>query len=370
MIAVARLRRLFDGRWNLAPAAPDRRSDVRVSVLIPARDEEANIGRLLDSLDAQDHENIEVIVVDDHSSDRTAEIAAQHRCRVISGAPLPDGWMGKVWALEQAQAAATGDILLFVDADTWHHPAAVRTVAVTMNATGAAECDALVVLGNQRIESLAERVVPPLFWSLVLSLLDPERHADPSLPDDALGNGQFAAYRANVYRDAGGHAAVRDRIVEDVALARLLKHAGARSRIFLGSTLTATRMYEGWGSVWRGFSKNAAVVDPARPVLSASLTLAACALVAQAELWPWVTFSLGASHPILAAAGAAQLVLILWGRALTYRHACDAPRYDVGAYLLQPLGAAVGIAIMLNSLRLGLSRRAVWKGRVVAGRSL
>ncbi len=365
MIAVARLRRLFDGRWNLAGAPIDRRSDVRVSVLIPARDEETNIGRLLASLDAQDHDNIEVIVVDDHSSDRTVEIARRHRCRVISSAPLPEGWMGKVWALDQAQAVATGDILLFVDADTWHHPAAVRTVALQM-----VDCDALVVLGKQRIVSLAERLIPPMFWALVLSLLDPARHADPALPDDALGNGQFAAYRAVSYRAAGGHAAVKDRIVEDVALARLLKRGGARSRLFLGPNLTFTRMYEGWGSVWRGFSKNAAVVDPARPVLSASLTLAASLLVAQAELWPWAALAMAGSHPFLALAGALQIALIGWGRALVYRHACEAPRRDVLAYLLQPLGAVFGIAIMLNSLRLGLGRGAVWKGRVVAGRSL
>lgn len=360
LIAAVRLRRLFDGRWTLGPTAA--RPKARVSVLVPARNEEAAIDVLLASLDAQDHDDVEVIVVDDHSTDRTVEIARAHRCHVSSAPPLPEGWMGKCWALHHGAALATGDILLFVDADTTHHPAAVRTVAAEM-----ADCDALVVLGRQRIVSLAERVVPPLFWSLVLSLLDPPRHADPALPDDALGNGQFAAYRAEVYRAAGGHAAVRDRIVEDVALARVLKRAGARSRIRLGPELTSTRMYDGWASVWRGFSKNAAVVDPERPVLSAGLTLAAALLVAQAELWPWVAFGLG---PGLALAGAIQLALVLYGRVLTFRHACAGPRFDLPALILQPVGAVVGIAIMLNSLRLGLGGGANWKGRRVRGRSL
>lgn len=361
LLAVLKLRALFSGRWRLDPLPPGEAAPLRVSVCIPARDEARVIGRLLASLDAQDHADLEVILVDDHSTDETAAIAARHRCRVLRGAPLPEGWLGKNWALHQAVREATGEILLFVDADTWHHPAAVRTVADALR-----ERDVLVVLGHQQVDSLAERLVPPFFWSLILSLFDPARAEDPARPDDALGNGQFAAFRREAYLAAGGHEAVKDRIVEDVALARAVKRVAPRFALRLGPELTHTRMYEGWSSVWRGFSKNAAVVDPERKGLSAALTLVSLLLVFQAELWPWLALGLS---PGLAAAGAAQLVLIFYGRFLVMKHVCKAER-DPRPYLLQPLGAAVGMAIMLNSLRQGLTGRVSWKGRRIRSRSL
>ncbi len=378
LLAVAKLSVLFSRRWRIEPGAGSAPSRASLSVCIPARDEAAVIGRLLASLDAQDLDGVEVIVVDDRSSDGTGAIARQHRCRVIEGTEPPEGWLGKNWALKQAVDAASGEILLFVDADTWHAPSACRRVVEVMQELGV---DVLVVLGGQRVESWAERLVQPFFWSLLLSLFDPARAEDPRWPDDAMGNGQFAAYRREAYLRAGGHEAVRDRIVEDVALVREVKRRGGRYAVRVGPALTATHMYRGLGQLWRGFKKNAAVVDPDRKGLSVTLTTVALVLVFQADLWPWTVIALatlGASPvetPGIVAMAVAQLAAIFAGRFLVYRYLCDATsgvalsRHPL-VYVLQPVGALVGMAAMLASLLTQLRGATEWKGRRVRARSL
>lgn len=365
-LAVAQVRRLTAGRWTLGvPADGERRDAVRVSCIVPARDEAARIGCVLASLDAQDHGDLEVIVVDDGSSDGTAAIASRHRCRVVDGAPLPEGWLGKPWALHQGVAASTGQVLWFVDADTWHAPAAARAIAVQM-----AEVDALVLVGAQALESVAERLLPPFLWVMLLTLFFPERHEDPRFPDDAMGNGQCAAFTREAYLRAGGHEAVRDRVVEDVALARAAKRAGARSRFRVAPALTATRMYEGWRSAWAGFSKNAAIVDPSRRGLSIALTLVSIALVLHAEVFP---VALIAAHahlgPELAIAGAVQLALVVASRAALGRGLVIGG-LPAWAVLLAPVGALLGSALMAWSLGVQLAGRARWKGRALRARSL
>ncbi len=394
LLAVVKLRVLFSPRWRIEPGPPAKSVRASLSVCVPARDEAAVIGRLLASLDAQDLDGVEVIVVDDRSSDGTGGIARQHRCRVIEGTDPPEGWLGKNWALKQAVDAASGDILLFVDADTWHVPSACRRVAEVMDDLGA---DVLVVLGGQRVESWAERLVQPFFWSLLLSLFDPARAEDPRWPDDAMGNGPFAAFRREAYLRSGGHEAVRDRIVEDVALVREVKRRGGRYAVRVGPELTATHMYQGLGQLWRGFKKNAAVVDPDRKGLSITLTSAALLLVFQAELWPWTVFVLACmadpvtadggwgwfagfrpSHvatPGIVAMAVAQLAAIFAGRFLVYRQLCDRvsgaglSRQPL-VYMLQPLGAIIGMASMLASLITQLRGATEWKGRRVRARSL
>ncbi|MBM4393219.1 MAG: glycosyltransferase, partial [Deltaproteobacteria bacterium] len=380
LLAVAKLRVLFSPRWRLDPApAGEGAGRTRLSVCVPARDEAAVIDRLLASLDAQDLDGIEVIVVDDRSTDGTGDIARRHRCRVIEGTEPPESWLGKNWALQQAVDAATGEVLLFVDADTWHAPGACRSVLATMERL---DVDVLVVLGGQRVEGWAERLVQPFFWSLLLSLFDPSRAKDPRYPDDAMGNGQFAAFRREAYLRAGGHEAVRDRIVEDVALVREVKRRGGRYAVRVGPAITATHMYRGLDQLWRGFKKNAAVVDPDRKGLSVALTAAALVLVFQAELWPWTVLlfdlavlavgelphlaGFNADDEVAISAGAwlspggwaavklmaaGQLAAIFAGRFLVYHHLCDARSYVVLSrhplvYLLQPLGAVVGMAAM------------------------
>lgn len=341
----------------------------RVSICVPARDEERVIGRLLASLCAQDAADIEILVVDDHSTDRTGAIVDEYaardpRVRKVVPPALPEGWLGKNHALHVASQHATGDLLLFVDADTVHHPAAVRTAVEILG-----DADVLVVLSGQEVGSWAERVISPFFWSLVLSAVDPSAAEDPARPDEAMGNGQFALFRAAPYRAIGGHEAVRDVVVEDVSLVRRLKHAGARYRLAVGPDLTRTRMYRSFQEVWRGFSKNVAVVRPDHRVGDTLITLGVIVLVALAELGPWLAFGIGGWCVL---PGLVHLAALVWMRSAVLRRICRQPSDtwpavpESGSWaLLQPIGAVLGVLIFCNALRLQWTRGATWKGRAL-----
>ncbi len=376
--AAGHIRKVLHPRWRLEPAPPEVQSRLSVSVCVPARNEAAVIDRLLDSLDRQDHPLVEVIVCDDRSDDDTGARAARHRCTVVAGSEPPEGWIGKQWALTHAAAAATGDVLCFVDADTWHHPAALRTSLALMEAE---EADVLVLVSGHALGSWSERWVLPFLWSALLSFLSIENAQDPSRPNDAMGNGQFWLVRRTTYVAMGGHERVKDRLVEDVAIVRELKRAGARFRLRFAPTLTRTRMYTGWSQLWSGLEKNAAITDPARPVLSIALSVLSLVLTVMAELWPWIVAAgalfLGGpwAHPALLSFAAAQLFFILLGRARVFAALCDDPSGErlsrnPRVLLAQPLGVLLGMVIMLNSLQAQLRGTTGWKGRRVQGRSL
>lgn len=376
-MSVVQAGRTLSARWRLAPS-PDARSDTRVSVVVPARDEAAVIDRLLTSLDAQDHPHLEVVVCDDRSTDDTGARARTHRCRVVEGSEPPPGWLGKPWAITTAAEATTGDVLCFVDADTWHDPAAIRTCVAFMEREGA---DVLVVVSGHHLGSWPERWVMPFFWAAMLGFIDVERADDPKRPDDAMGNGQFWLVRREAWAKIGGHGAVRAKLAEDVAIVRALKAAGARARLRFGPDLTRTRMYTCFAQLWRGFEKNAAVVDPAQPKLSAALTVLAMALLVQAELWPWLVAALAPTvgglwaHPAALGLAAAQLLALWVGRAQVLGALCDdasgvrLSRHPL-TFLGQPVGALLGLLAIANSLQAQLRGTTRWKGRRVAGTSL
>ncbi|MSP55598.1 MAG: glycosyltransferase [Myxococcales bacterium] len=346
----------------------------RVSICVPARDEERVIGRLLESLCAQTWPDLEILVVDDHSTDRTAAIlddwaARDPRIVRVIPPPLPVGWLGKNHALHIASERASGDLLLFVDADTLHHPRAVEAAVTAIEGSGGA--DVLVVLSGQEVGSWAEKVVSPFFWGLILPAVNLAAAEDPTRPNEAMGNGQFAMYRASAYRAAGGHAAVRDVVVEDVSLVRRMKQAGMRYRLVIGSGLTRTRMYRSFIEVWHGFSKNVAIVRPGHRLGDSAMTGAVITLVGLAELGPWIALTAGSWCWI---PGLLHLAALIWLRSAILRRMCCSPgdswpgqpvSHPLGWALLQPLGAMLGLAIFCNALRLQWTRGGRWKGRVL-----
>ncbi len=344
---------------------------LRVSVCVPARDEERVIGRLLDSLRAQTWPDLEILVADDHSSDRTGDIVDEHaardrRVRRIVPPTLPPGWLGKNHALHVVSEVATGDLLLFVDADTVHHPEAIAVAVAAL-----ADADVLVALSGQELGSWAEKVVSPYFWSLVLPAISIAAAEDPEKPNEAMGNGQFALYRASAYRSLAGHASVRDVVVEDVSLVRRMKAAGARYRLIVAPALTRTRMYRSFGEVWRGFSKNVAVVRPDHRLGDTATTSLVISLVALAELGPFVAFAAGGWCWL---PGALHLTALVWLRSAVLRRMGSTPAegwpptpvpYPLAWALLQPIGAVLGVFIFVNALRLQWTRGAEWKGRAL-----
>jgi hypothetical protein len=228
----------------------------RVSVLVPARDEAAQIAACLDSVDGAD----EVLVLDDGSRDGTATIAAAHGARVLTGTAPPPGWLGKPHACAQLAAAASGDVLVFLDADVRLRPGAVRAAVHLLETTG---LDLVSPHPRQEVATVAERLVQPLLqWSILttLPLRLAERSPRPSL---AAANGQFLVVRRTAYERAGGH--VPDAVIDDLALLRAIKRSGGRGGIVDGTDLASCRMYEGWAALRDGYGKSlwAALGTPA-----------------------------------------------------------------------------------------------------------
>ncbi len=231
-----------------------------VSIVVPARDEERSIEDCVRSLCVQQFVDAEVIVVDDRSTDRTPDILARltaqfANLRVVRGEALPEGWIGKPWALVPGAAAARGAWLLFTDADSVHAKAGVASALAFARA---ADVDALSIVTHQELGSFAERATLPFILGMIFYASGTlERLNDPMQPERALANGQYVLVRRDAYDALGGHAALRGEIVEDVAFARRIK-ADGRFRYVLGggTALARVRMYRSLSEVWDGFAKN------------------------------------------------------------------------------------------------------------------
>jgi chlorobactene glucosyltransferase len=257
IIGVTNLRELRRRRRarHALPAEPPR-----VSILVPARDEERTIGACVASLVAQDYPagRFEILVLDDRSTDRTGQIvaalAAQPTAvRVLSGSALPDGWGGKAHACQHLADAATGDWLLFVDADTTHAPEMLRAV---IGAALTHDAEALTLLPRMQTGTVGERLLVPHLFFFLLALQPLTLLERPYEARFVFANGQFFLVRRDLYRRAGGHAAVREQLMEDLALGLRCKRAGARLLLLDGGDLVACRMYEGFGAAWRGFVRS------------------------------------------------------------------------------------------------------------------
>ncbi len=234
-----------------------------VSIIVPARNEERNIRYCVTSLLEQDYDDYEVIVVDDGSTDATVaildEIAQTHphgdRLWVLHLRNLPEGWAGKTHALHAGVQEATGDWLLFTDADTWHAPNALHSSITRAINEG---IDLFSLATNQDLPDFWNRVMMPLAY-IGISMQYPLKLVnDPSSPV-AVANGQYLLICRAVYDAVGGYARpeLRDTLLDDRDLAQVVKRSGFRIRLEDGRDLVQVHMYEGLGEIWRGWRKNA-----------------------------------------------------------------------------------------------------------------
>lgn len=337
-----------------APTPPLPGNLPRVSVLVPARNEAAVIGTTVSSLLQQTYPDYELLVLDDGSTDGTAVKAAaaargDPRLRIIHGQPLPPGWLGKNWACHQLAQAASGDLLVFTDADVQWQPPALAGLVTKMAQTGAG---LLTVWPTQHTRSLAERLVVPLIGMVIMAYLP--LLAVHYLPWSifAAANGQCMAFRRSVYEKVGGHTAVRQQIIEDIALAQRIKQHGHPLRMADGNGLIGCRMYGNWQEVKAGFAKNIlAGHGGSVPFLLASTVFHWLVFVIP---WLWWLFD-GSQWPLVAAGVGIRAL----SAAITRQRLIDT--------LFMPVSVLLMTSIAVQAMRWHYSGGPRWKGRVAHG---
>jgi chlorobactene glucosyltransferase len=363
VVTMWRIRRSRDLAELPADSPPDA---PLVSVVIPARDERRNIEACVRSALATTYPALEVVVVDDHSSDGTGDIVrtlsrADSRVRLVENPDLPEGWFGKPWACTTGANAAKGEIFCFTDADACHGTGLIARAVREMHAS---RLDMLSVAGRQELGSFWERIVQPhVFWMIGSRYGGTEAINRSRKVEDKIANGQCIFVRRDAYEAVGGHGAVREHVAEDVALAQHLFASGKRTALILGHDELTTRMYTSLREIMAGWRKNVfaggreampfgrlgQVIFPALLLLMPILTLAPPLVLAGAAI-------VGAPALItIAAAIAVAAELATW--AVVYRWMGVPVRYA----LLFPLGAAVFAVIALQAI--GRGSRVEWKGR-------
>jgi chlorobactene glucosyltransferase len=333
-----------------------------ISVLVPARNEALNIEPCLTSLLQQDYPHYEVIALDDQSSDETGAIlsllsAANPRLRVLSGTPLPPGWVGKPWACQQLAQASRGDLLLFTDADTRHHPNTLGEAASARQAEGAA---LLSGMPRQELCTWSERIAIPVLPFVLFALLPMPLARRLPFESMSAAVGQFLLFTRPAYEQIGGHAAVYSTSLEDLAFARLVKRQRLPWAFLNLSRRVSCRMYRSGGEAFAGISKNLFAVF-------------GCRLLPFAFAWLWLLYvfiqplvglgarlagvSLPRFSPALALA-AVGLSLLLW--ALTHRTFGLPPANA----LLYPLTILSSVGMAFWSAWAHYTGRSMsWKGR-------
>lgn len=340
---------------------PPATVDEPVSVLVPMRDEATNAGACVETLLAQDV--ADVVVLDDGSTDGTADVvraagAGDPRLRLVTGTPPPDGWLGKPHACARLAAAARpgSTVLVFVDADVRLAPGAVAAAVAELRRAGVG-----LLSPYPRIHTgtVGERLVQPLLqwsWLTFLPLRAMERSPRPSL---AAAGGQFLVVDRAAYTAAGGHAAVRGEVLEDVALARAVKRTGGRIALADGSRLADCRMYTSWRELADGYGKSlwASFGSPA----GAAAVVGGLTVL---YVVPPVLAVIGAAlrTPTLAGAGTAAYLLGVAGRVVSARATGGRAWPDA---LAHPVSVALFGGLVARSYRLKRRGTLRWRGRPV-----
>lgn len=333
----------------------------RVSILVPVRNERAVIGDCLHSLLAQDYSDFEVLALDDSSVDGTAELLAElartdDRLQVLAGRPLPEGWLGKQWACQQLADAASGELLLFTDADTFHHPQMLQAGVAALLAERA---DLLSGFLRQRLHTPGERLtVPAVFWCF-FSFLPIGLAHQVRAPGLSLTNGQWMFFRRTAYEAVGGHAAVRSSPIDDISLGRRVKERRLRWRVIDAGDLVSCRMYSGFRAALEGFTKNLFAVFDFRVAVYLFVWLWIL-LITEEPVLVLVLRVLGlgsSTFSVWLAVSAVAEMLALWGIVMARL------RFPLYLAFLYPISVLLLVFIAFRSMFWTATGRAAWKGR-------
>jgi GT2 family glycosyltransferase len=359
---------------QLAPLSQCPESLPTTAVIIPAYNEEINLRDCVEAVlrsELPDPQHLQVWIADDESTDDTGAIAqglgAQDpRVHLISVPPRPtqDIWMGKNWACDQASAQAQGEYLLFIDADVRLEPMAIATALVEAQTQ---QADLLSCLPQVVCGCLAEWLAQPIIFRMLIAGFKIGEVNDPAQPDVAFAAGPFMLFRRAAYDQIGGHHAVADNLVEDVALAQQIKAAGLKMRLILGLDFVQVRMYRTLAALWEGWTKNLHmgarrnVAGTLRIALVASFTLAVpvlVLLVSGVELmggWPWAII------PFSSAA-----VLLVW-ESIRWQQQAVLLKHPVRYWGLRWLGGLLVAAIAIASIiKTETGWGWTWRGRSLA----
>lgn len=328
----------------------------RVSVLIPARNEATNIGACIEGFLSQDYDNFEIHVLNDESTDRTGAIidkfSEEHsEVHAIHGKPLRAGWMGKNWACYQLSQHANGEILIFTDADNCPASNAITNTVAYMQKL---ELGLLSAFPEKVTVTLSEKLVVPVVDMFVYAGLPLWLTYFSRFPSLAAASGLWIAFTREAYQQIGGHQSVSDQIVEDVELSRLAKKSGIRILTLAGTRVVSCRMYDSFGKVWSGFSKNLFGLVRYKAVPFFILTLSLWTMCVLPYITVWFVPLRELSIVAIVMNTAIRMVL-----ALKYRH----PFWT--SVVLHPFGVLLTGLIGINSFFQVKRGRLQWKGRQI-----
>ncbi|MGC3957156.1 MAG: glycosyltransferase family 2 protein [Verrucomicrobiota bacterium] len=331
---------------------------MKVSVLIPARNEEANIAAALESVLANQGIHFEVVVLDDHSTDRTAEIVAEiadrdSRVRLAFAPPLPAGWCGKPHACQVLTQRARHDTLVFIDADVQIAPDGLLRMQGFLETSGAALASGVP---HQELGTFSERLLLPQIHFVLLGYLPLPMVRWTRRPAFSAGCGQLFAIRREAYEAVGGHEPVRTTLHDGVKLPRLFRRHGFKTDLFDATDVASCRMYRTNGEVWRGLDKNA-TEGLAAPGTILPMSL----LLFGGQVLPFLLIPVLAQMNSLAVAATILAMMLAW---LPRMIAVVRFRQPLGSALLHPVGVLALLAIQWFALARQLAGKpAVWKGR-------
>lgn len=349
-------------RWRLTPGPPPAEPP-RLSICVPARNEAGRIGVCVQAALASDYPALEVVVVDDRSTDGTAAeailaAAGDPRFRLIEGTDPPPGWAGKPWACVRAAGEASGELLLFIDADVRIAPWAI---SAAVSALTARRLSLLSLFGDWDLRGFWELAVIPVIGWFIRGSVDLDAVNDPGRPE-AFANGQFILVTREAYDRVGGHGVVKAEVLDDVRLARAIKQRAMPCGLLHAPGAFSARLYRGLGEIVSGYSKNLYEGMDRQPVLAAGAVLfvfvstlspyVALAVIGGGRLllgwhlvsWPWVLWILG-------------ICLLIH----VFRWRLERQDGRSGWHALShPLGNLVFVWVLLRSI---FSIEAQWKGR-------
>lgn len=327
-----------------------------VSVIVPARNEEASLAQCLESLVAQTGVSFEIIVVDDASTDRTRQIAESFpQVHVVDAPPLPPEWTGKNNALAAGAKVARGKWLLFTDADTVHHAGSLARSLQEAEERGAA---LLSYSPEQEVHGLRENAVMPVIFAELACTYRPLEVCNPA-SRAAAANGQYLLIGRTAYDDVGGHAAIASSLLEDVALAKAVKASGLTIFFRFGGDAVHTRMYRSFSQLREGWTKNLVLLFPAALRLAA-LRVTEFLLITGSTTVAVITLSRGSYRPGIGAAILAGVVSTAFIRRIRRAH------FVWTSNALAVFGLPIFSYLLLRSWLTHKNGAVKWKGRTYA----